>query len=58
MIRNYVGDKKSIEARCDDSGQIWSGTLFEGGRETKFYDATLQEVEELAQQHGMRYVPR
>ena len=55
MIKKFVGDKKSIEARTDD-GQIWYGELFESGQETKFYDATLAEVQELAAKHGMRQV--
>lgn len=58
MIRNYVGDKKSIEARSDDGGRIWVGKLFEAGRMTEFSEATLAEVEALAAKQGMRYVPR
>lgn len=53
MYRKYTGDKKSIEARSDD-GRIWTGTLFDSGRVSKFSDATLAEVEELASKHGMR----
>jgi hypothetical protein len=55
MIRRYSGDKKSIEARSDD-GRIWAGKLFDCGRETKFSDATLAEVDQLAAKHGMRLV--
>ena len=55
MIRKYQGDKKSIDARSDD-GKIWEGELFEAGRETRFSDATLEEVEELAAKHGMRLI--
>ncbi len=58
MIRQYVGDKKSIEARSDDGGRVWTGKLFEAGRMTEFSDATLAEVEALAAKQGMRYVPR
>ena len=57
MIRKYIGDKKSIEARSDD-GRIWEGALFDAGRETKFSEATVAELDELAAQHGMRLVPR
>ena len=53
MIRKYIGDKKSIEARSDN-GRIWEGKLFDAGRESKFTDATLAEVDELAAKHGMR----
>ena len=56
MIKKWVGDKKSIEARSED-GRIWVGQLFEAGRLTKFSDATLKEVEDLAAQHGMRPAP-
>ena len=56
MIRKYVGDKKSIEARCDPSGKIWEGKLFEGGRVTKFSNASLAEVDDLAAKHAMRFV--
>ena len=57
MIRKYIGDKKSIEARTDDNGKIWTGKLFEGGRVTKFSNASLAEVEDLAEKHGMTLVP-
>ncbi len=53
MIKKWVGDKKSITARSEN-GQIWTGELFDTGRETKFSDATLAEVEELAAQHHMQ----
>ncbi|MBL4848526.1 MAG: hypothetical protein JKY65_23645 [Planctomycetes bacterium] len=55
MIRKYSGDKKSIEATSED-GRIWKGELFDAGRVTKFSDATLAEVEELAAKHRMRLV--
>ena len=54
-MRKYVGDKKSIEARTDD-GVEWYGKLFERGQETKFSEATLAEVDDLAAKHGMRLV--
>ena len=57
MIRKYIGDKKSIEARCDGSGRIWEGKLFEGGRMTKFTNASLSEVDDLAAKKGMSLVP-
>ncbi len=57
MIRKYIGDKRSIEARCDPSGKIWEGKLFEGGRVTKFSNASLAEVDDLAAKKGMHIVP-
>ena len=57
MIRKYIGDKMSIEARCDPSGKIWEGKLFEGGRVTKFSNASLAEVDDLAKKKGMQLVP-
>jgi hypothetical protein len=57
MIRKFAGDKKSIEARSEDGGKTWTVTLFDCGRETRYVDATLAEVQELATQQGMRPVP-
>ena len=57
MLRKYIGDKKSIEARCDPSGKIWEGKLFDCGRATKFTNASLAEVDALAAKHGMNLVP-
>jgi len=57
MMRKYVGDKMSIEARSDPSGKVWEGKLFQAGRQTKFSRATLLEVDQLAAKHGMRLVP-
>ena len=57
MMRKYLGDKKSIEARSDDGGKIWVGELFEAGHMTKFTNASLKEVDDLAAKHGMRLVP-
>ncbi len=54
MIRKYIGDKKSIEARSNDGGMIWEGKLFERGHVTKFSDASLAEVNDLAAKKGMR----
>lgn len=56
MIRKYVGDKKSIEARSDDRGRTWQGKLFDRGHETKFSEATQREVDDLARKHAMRFV--
>lgn len=57
MRRKYLGDKKSIEARTEDRGRTWSGSLFEGGSETRFRDKSLAELEALVAKHGMRLVP-
>jgi hypothetical protein len=57
MLHRYIGDKTSIEARCDASGKVWEGKLFEGGRMTKFSNASLAEVEKLAADKGMQRVP-
>lgn len=58
MIRNYTGDKSSIEARSDDRGATWHGKLFDRGRMTEFTKATLKELDELAAKNGMRFVER
>ena len=57
MMRKYIGDKKSIEAWPDPSGQIWEGKLFDAGRMTEFSNASLAEVDALAAKHNMRFVP-
>ena len=57
MIRKYVGDKKSIEARSAD-GKVWEGKLFDCGRQTKFSQASLAEVDNLAAKHHMRLVSK
>lgn len=54
MIRKYVGDKKSIEARSDDNGRTWSVKLFDRGRVTEYTGGTLAEVDALAAKHGMK----
>lgn len=54
MMRKYAGNKKSIEARSQDGGRTWEGTLFDAGRETRFSEATVQELEDLAQKEGMQ----
>lgn len=56
MIRNYVGDKKSIEARSDD-GRIWTGTFFDRGHTTTFTDATEKELNDLAREKGVKLTP-
>ncbi len=53
MIRKCSGDKKSIEARSNDSGQTWSVKLFDNGRLTEYTGGTLAEVDALAAKHGM-----
>ncbi|MFH1148919.1 MAG: hypothetical protein V1748_00435 [Actinomycetota bacterium] len=58
MIRNYSGDKKSIEARSNDNGRTWSVKLFENGRLTEYTGGTLAEVDALAAKHGMKLTPR
>ncbi len=53
MLRKYIGNKKSIEARSDDRGHTWSVKLFDCGRLTKYSKATLAEVDKLAADQGM-----
>jgi len=55
MLRKYTGNKKSIEARSND-GTTWEGVFFDSGRETKFTQASLKEVDDLAAKEGMRLV--
>lgn len=52
MIRKYIGDKKSIEARSNDRGRTWSVKLFNAGRLTEYSGGTLAEVDALAAKHG------
>ncbi len=54
MIRKFLGDKKSIEARSDDNGRTWTVELFEGGSMVRYVEASLQEVQELAAKHSMQ----
>ncbi len=54
MIRKYIGDKKSIEARSNDNGRTWSVKLFDSGRLTEYSGGTLAEVDALAAKHGMK----
>ena len=54
MIRNYTGDKKSIEARSADKGKTWTVKLFDTGRMTEYTGGTLAEVDALAEKHGMK----
>lgn len=56
MIRHYVGDKKSIEARSDD-GRVWTGTFFDRGHTTTFSDATEKELNDLAREKGVKLAP-
>tara|TARA_R110002072_G_scaffold77106_2_gene180191 strand:- start:229 stop:402 length:174 start_codon:yes stop_codon:yes gene_type:complete len=54
--RKYLGAKRSIEARSEDRGRSWSGTMFEGGSETQISNKSLQELDALAAKNGMRLV--
>lgn len=53
MIRNYTGNKKSIEARSNDNGRTWFVKLFDSGRLTEYTGGTVAEVDALAAKHGM-----
>jgi hypothetical protein len=54
VLRKYLGDKKSIEARSKDGGRTWDVKLFNTGRLTEYTGGTLAEVEALAAEHGMK----
>ncbi|MBL9017791.1 MAG: hypothetical protein JNL83_26630 [Myxococcales bacterium] len=54
MIRKYLGDKKSIEARSTDNGRTWSVKLYDSGRVTEYTGGTLAEVDALAAKHKMK----
>lgn len=54
LIRTYIGDKKSIEARSNDRGQTWSVKLYDTGRLTEYTGGTLAEIDALAAKHGMK----
>ena len=54
MIRKYLGDKKSIEARSNDNGKTWAVKLFDTGRVTEYTGGTVAEVDALAAKHGMK----
>jgi hypothetical protein len=58
VIRKFLGDKKSIEARSDDGGKTWTVKLFDAGRLSTYTHATLAEVTELAATKGMRPVAK
>lgn len=55
MMRKFVGDKMSIEARSND-GQRWDGQVFDRGHVTKFTNATTVELEKLAADKRMKPV--
>jgi hypothetical protein len=54
MIRKYIGDKKSIEARSTDNGKTWNVKMFESGRVTEYTGGTTAEVDALAAKHKMK----
>ncbi len=54
MIRRYIGDKKSIEARSTNNGQTWNVKLFDMGRVTEYTGGTQAEVDALAAKNGMK----
>lgn len=54
MIRKYLGDKKSIEARSNDNGKTWAVKLYDTGRVTEYTGGTVAEVDALAVKHGMK----
>jgi hypothetical protein len=54
LIRKYIGDKKSIEARSNDRGRTWSVKLYDTGRLSEYSGGTLAEVDALAAKHGMK----
>ncbi len=56
MLRRYIGDKKSIEARTTDNGRTWSVKLFDAGRLTEYSGGTLAEVDALAAKSKMTLV--
>lgn len=53
MIRRYIGNKKSIEARSADNGRTWSVKFFDTGRMTEYSGGTVAEVDALAAKHGL-----
>ena len=58
MIRKFLGDKKSIEARSEDGGKTWTVKLFDAGRLSTYTHASLDEVTALATTKGMRPVAK
>lgn len=56
MMRKFVGDKMSIEARSSDGGRRWDVQLFDRGHVTKVTGATTVELEKLAADRRMKPV--
>jgi len=54
VVRKYIGNKKSIEARSTNKGRTWSVKLFDSGRVTEYTGGTLAEVDALAAKHDMK----
>ena len=57
MQRKFVGDKTSIEATSRD-GRLWEIHLFDRGHLTKILDTSEADLNRMAAQKGMRFVPR
>jgi hypothetical protein len=56
VLKKFVGDKKSLEARSHD-GRIWEVELFDRGQTMKYVDVSPAELEQLARDKGMKLVP-
>lgn len=54
MVRKFIGDKMSIEARSDDQGRSWEVKLFDRGHLTQYRDATQADLDKLVADRRMR----
>lgn len=53
MLKKFVGDKMSIEARSDD-GRRWEIHLYDRGTLTKYSDATQADLDGLVLKRRMK----
>ena len=54
MMRKFLGDKMSIEARSDDAGRSWEVHLYDRGHLTKYKEATQADLDKLVADRRMR----
>ncbi len=54
MMRKFIGDKMSIEARSDDDGRSWEVHLYDRGQLTRYKEATQADLDKLVADRRMR----
>jgi hypothetical protein len=57
MLKKFIGDKASIEARSDDQGRRWEIKHFDRGHLTTYTGANQADLDKLVAKTGMRAAP-